>query len=868
MKEQTKWFNEPLETIVRSHNTEQGLTTQQAQELLNEYGYNKLTEQKKQPFLIKLINQFKDVMTIILIIAAFISGVLLQEWVDAIIILAIVILNAFLGLYQEGKAENALEALQKLAAPTSKVIRNGQEVSVSSEQLVPGDIVVLEAGDLVNADVRLIQTSSLKIEEASLTGESVPVEKDATVLVDDNAPLGDRVNMAYSSGNVTYGRGLGVVSATGMQTEVGRIATILSETKNEQTPLQKQLNGLGKILGIVAIMACIGIFFIGYLNGKDPLEMFMTSVSLAVAVIPESLMTVSTIVLSMGVQRLVEKNAIIRTLPSVETLGSTTVICSDKTGTLTQNKMTVVEHWLNQKEDLKHQLALGLFLCNDSRYNAEGNWVGDPTETAMSEWAVNNGIDYQEDMKAYKRVAEVPFESGRKRMTTVNQVNDKLIVFVKGGVDEVLKVTTRYGLDGEIRKITQQDIDTIQHENRRMGEQALRVLALAYKEVNHPVKDGDLNLESDLIFAGLVGMIDPARPEVTQAILECKDAGIRAVMITGDHATTAAAIGREIGLLEEQHKVITGIELDQMSDEELYNEVESIGVYARVSPEHKMRIIDAWKKHDNIVAMTGDGVNDAPALKKADIGAAMGIVGTEVAKSASDMILTDDNFATVVNAVEEGRRIRDNIKKAISYLLSCNMGELFALLLATLLNWDMPLIAIHILWINLVTDSLPALALGVDPAEAGIMDRAPDRNHTLFTKPMAWRVLYQGIMIGVLTTLGYMIGRGWLFGMDGSLEQGRTMAFAVLGFAQLVHSLNIHSPHDSVFKTMLRNKSLLQAIAINAVMMLGVLLVPQIQNIFSLVALSATQWLLIALLAMMPWPIVEVMKLLKFNGRD
>lgn len=863
--ENKNWSNTSVEEILQEVNTDTGLTSQQAQQKLQTDGLNQLAQAEKESLLIKFINQFKDVMILILIAAAIISGVL-GEMVDAFIILAIVVVNALLGLYQEGKAENALEALQKLSAPTSKVIRDSQELSVPSEELVVGDIIVLEAGDLVNADLRLLKTSSLKIEEASLTGESVPVEKEADVLVGEDKALGDRINMAYSSGNVTYGRGLGVVTATGMNTEVGKIATILSETKNQETPLQKQLNDLGKVLGIVAIIAVVGIFLIGLFNGKEPFQMFMTSVSLAVAVIPESLPTVSTIVLSMGVQRLVKRNAIVRTLPSVETLGSTTVICSDKTGTLTQNKMTVVDYY-NNEQPVDH-LALAGFLVNDSRLNNEQKWVGDPTETAISAWAVDQGVNYDQALKDYKRIAEVPFDSARKRMTTVNMVDGKKMVYVKGGVDEVLAITTRYGLNNEVRPITQEDIDTIQQKNTSMGQNALRVLAVAYKEVQGEVEDGDPNLESDLIFLGLVGMIDPARPEVKEAIADCKNAGIRAVMITGDHATTAQAIGREIGLLEDHHRVITGVDLDNMSDEDLARDVESIGVYARVSPEHKMRIIDAWKSHGNIVAMTGDGVNDAPALKKADIGAAMGIVGTEVAKGASDMVLTDDNFATVVNAVEEGRRIKDNIKKAIGYLLSCNMGELFTLLLATVLNWQMPLLAIHILWINLVTDSLPALALGVDPAEEDIMDREPDRSNSLFTKPMAYRTLYQGIMVGILTTIGFMVGSGWLFGLEGNTQLGQTMAFGVLGFSQLVHAFNIHSPQESVFKTLFKNKQLIQAVLINVAMMFAVLLVPALQDIFKLADLELIHWLIMFSLAFMPWVIVEIMKKLGLNGND
>lgn len=857
--EQKKWYEVSLGDVEQQFNVTKGLTTEQAKANLQQYGENALVEQERRSLLMLFLDQFKDVMIIILIIAALLSG-FLGETIDAIIILAIVVLNAVLGVYQENKAENALKALQDLSAPISKVIRNGEEVSIPSQELTVGDLVVLEAGDLVNADLRLVRSSSLKIQEASLTGESVPVEKDATSIVEPKSALGDRLNMAFSSGQVTYGRGAGIVINVGMDTEVGKIATILSATKQEQTPLQKQLNQLGKILGLVSIIAVIGIFSIGVFNGKEPFEMFMTAVSLAVAVIPESLPTVSTIVLSMGVQKLVEQNAIIRTLPSVETLGSTTVICSDKTGTLTQNVMTVKESWTMDTDE--QMLAKVVALCNDSRL-ADGQWVGDPTETAMAAWAYD-----KVDTSSFPRLAENPFDSARKRMATVNQVGDQQLVFVKGGVDEVLNITTHIRENGVDRLITEEDKAKIQAQTADMGTKALRVLAGAMKQVDGPVKDGDPALESNLTFVGLVGMIDPARPEVTEAIVVSKRAGIRTVMITGDHATTAEAIGREIGLLEDGQLVVTGQQLDEMSDEQLRDKVKLIGVYARVSPEHKMRIIDAWKSHGEIVAMTGDGVNDAPALKKADIGAAMGIVGTEVAKGASDMVLTDDNFATVVSAVREGRRIRTNIKKSIQYLLSCNMGELFTLLLATVLNWPTPLLAIHILWINLVTDSLPALALGVDPAQEGIMEQQPDRRQTLFTKGMAWRVLYQGAMIGGLTTIAFLIGTGKIGPWGGTVEQGQTMAFAVLGFSQLAHSLNIHSPNASVFKTMFVNKRLIQAIVVNAIMMLVVLLVPPVQSVFKLVSLDYVHWLIIIGLMFVPLVFVELVKVLKLNGQD
>lgn len=839
-----------------------GLTTQEAASRLEKYGYNKLEEAPKRSLLLRFFDQFKDAMIVILLVTAAISF-FVSEPVDAIIILAIVVINAILGLYQEGKAESALEGLQKLSAPTSKVLRDGVEQEIPSEQLVRGDLVLLEAGDLVSADLRLIKTSSLKIEEASLTGESVPVEKDADAVVPEDAPLGDRFNMAYSSGQVAYGRGIGEVVATGMDTEVGKIAASLTEQVQELTPLQKQLNDLGKILGIVAIIAVAGIFLIGLFNEKDPLEMFMVAISLAVAVIPESLPTVSTIVLALGVQRMVEKNAIIRTLPSVETLGSTSIICSDKTGTLTQNVMTIVDSF-SFVED-KDLMVKGGFLCNDSRLVEDKTWVGDPTETAISRWAVEQDPSLLE--VKYERLAEVPFDSKRKRMTTVNAVNGENLVFVKGGVDEILDISSRVLLETGITELNQELIDTIQATNVDMGERALRVLAIAYKPAPEEIIDGDENLESDLIFLGLVGMIDPPRPEVRQAIEECKQAQITPIMITGDHQITAAAIARDIGLLNDHQRVVSGRELDTMSDQDLIEQIYDIGVFARVSPQHKTRIIEAFKHHNEIVAMTGDGVNDAPALKRADIGAAMGIVGTEVAKSAADMVLTDDNFATVVNAVQEGRRIKDNIKKAISFLLSCNLGELTTLLIATLMNWATPLIPIHILWINLVTDSLPALALGMDPEQEDIMQRGPDRSNSLFTGPMAYRVVYQGLMIGILTLLGFMIGNGWLFGLDGDLEQGRTMAFAVLGFSQLVHSFNIHSANESVFKTLTKNKWLIYAVIINGLMMLAVLMFDPLADLFKLVPLDGMHWLLVGVLSIMPWFVVELFKLLKINGK-
>lgn len=861
MKEKI-WYTESIDELSEITDLENGLNSQQIIESRDLFGANKLDEVKGKSWFIKLLEQFKDTMIIILMIAALIS-MFVGERIDAIVIMAIVVLNALIGLIQEARAEEALKALQDMSSPNAKVIRDGVEKVIPSKEIVVGDIVVLEAGDLVPADIRLIKSNSLKIQEASLTGESIPVEKFAQSVSDELAALGDRKNMAYSSGMVTYGRGKGVVVAVGMSTEVGKIATMLQEAVNNETPLQKQLDQLGKILGYAALGACLFIFALGIFEGVPIFQMFLTAVSLAVAVIPEGLPAIATLVLAMGVQRLVKKHAIIRNLTSVETLGSATVICSDKTGTLTQNKMTVVDYWTQGNKEI---LALGSLLCNDARL-IDNEWVGDPTETALSAWAQKEGIEISNLLTTYPRINEIPFDSGRKRMTTVNVVDDQNIVFTKGGVDEILAVTTMYNDNGTIRPITQDDINNIQQANNAMAEKALRVLAVSTKEIKENVAEGDTGLESGLIFEGLVGMIDPPRPEVIEAIATAKNAGIRTVMITGDHAVTAQAIAKEIGLLED-HEVVSGEDLDRMSDDDLFIRVKDIAVYARVSPEDKMRIIDAWKKHGEIVAMTGDGVNDAPALKKADIGAAMGIVGTEVAKGASDMILTDDNFATVVVAVGEGRRIKDNIKKAINYLLSCNIGELLTLLLALIFGWGTPLLPIHILWVNLVTDSLPALALGVDPEESDIMDRHPDRSNSLITKANAWRMIYQGIMVGTLTILAYLIGSGKFILTTGTVEEGQTMAFTVLALSQLIHSFNVHSSSESVFKTFFKNKWLVLANLVTAAMMFAVLFIPSLQEIFNVVPLTLAQWELVAILVFIPLPLVELMKLLKLNGKE
>ncbi|AMC93541.1 ATPase [Erysipelothrix larvae] len=864
---ENKWYSQTREEVQAALKvTMKGLSQSEIEQSRSAYGSNQLETTKEKSTISRLISQFKDPLILILLGASILS-MFLGDVIEAYIILSIVFLNAIIGFIQEGKAEQSLKALQEMSSPFTKVIRNGKEVSIASRDVVVGDICVLEAGDLVSADIRLIQTNSLQVQEASLTGESIPVDKDATYVGDDKDALGDRKNMAYSSGMVTYGRGLGVVVGVGMGTEVGKIAKMLQSSGDEQTPLQRKLDQLGKQLGLLALAACVLIFVITLLKEKtDILDAFMTAVSLAVAVIPEGLPAISTIVLAMGVNRLVEKNAIIRTLPSVETLGSATVICSDKTGTLTQNKMTVVDFWNDNNPANREQLVIGSLLCNDSRL-IDGVWVGDPTETALSEWAQNEGHDTQKLLDEYKRINEIPFDSGRKRMTTVHNIDGKIFAFTKGGVDEVLAVSTHYGVDGTARPLTQDDVAHIQQANEAMAVKALRVLALSVRELTSNPHEGDISIESNLTFVGLVGMIDPPRPEVVDAVKVATRAGIRTVMITGDHALTAEAIAREIGMIDD-HKVITGVELEQMSDDKLFEQVEHIGVYARVSPEDKMRIIKAWKRHGEIVAMTGDGVNDAPALKMADIGAAMGIVGTEVAKGAADMILTDDNFATVVTAVEEGRRIKDNIMKAVNYLLSCNVGELFAILIATLFGIGRPLLTIHILCVNLITDSLPALALGVEPAESDIMDRKPSKDMSLLTFESGWRIIYQGIFISIITLCAYTYGTGVFINQNGSPELGQTMAFSVLALSQLVHSFNIHAPSQSVFKTFFKNKWLIYAVIINAMMVMAALLIPFAREILHLTTMNTTQWGIVIVLALGPIPFVELMKLLGLNNRS
>ena len=892
----TNWFNKTVDEVESTlkTNAENGLTAEEAKKRQEEYGLNELKAKKKKSLFVKFLEQFKDFMIIILIISAIISGVVGvaqgEGFTDTIIILVVVVVNAIIGVAQENKAEKSLEALQKLSSHVAKVIRNGKLQVIQSKELVPGDIVILETGDYVPADLRIIEAVNLKAQEAALTGESVPVEKMAAKIEDEKIGIGDRINMLFSSSLITYGRGKAVVVETGMNTEVGKIADIINTAEEQETPLQQKLDKLGKTLGIVALAICAVIFVVGLLYGKEPIHMFMTAVSLAVAAIPEGLPAVFTIVLAIGVQRMVKRNAIVKKLPAVETLGSASVICSDKTGTLTQNKMTVEKvfcdgNLVNLEEsadmiDIK-KLVYASMLCNDTKISEDDKLTGDPTETALVDMAFK--LDFDPSVYGmFPRVAEIPFDSDRKLMTTVHEENGKYVVYTKGGVDELLANCNSYILEGDIKTDLEEYKEIIRRYNMEMAQNALRVLAMAYKVLDHkPTAEEIKELESNLTYIGMVGMIDPPRLEVKDAVQECKEAGIKTVMITGDHKITAIAIAKSLGILENDDEAITGPELEEMSDEELIRNIRKYSVYARVSPEHKVRIVKAWQANGEIVAMTGDGVNDAPSLKIADIGCAMGVVGTDVAKEAADVILTDDNFATVVSAVEEGRRIYDNILKAIQFLLSSNIGEIVVLFLAILITpllskqfgVDITLIEtllpIHILWINLVTDSLPALALAVDPAADNVMKRKPLKNTKkgIFTKGMTWRIVYQGLMIGLLTLTAFIIG---LSTPDVSQEEkvkiGQTMAFYVLALSELVHVFNIRDNKRSIFKTgIFNNSKLILATVVSASLMFVILFTQGLRDIFSLAMLPAMHVFETVMLVLAPVIIVEIFKLLKIN---
>ena len=904
--EKRNWFNKTFKEVEKELETdlEKGLSKEKVEERQEKYGFNELQQIAKKSIIQRFLEQFKDFSIIVLIIAAIVSGivgVLQGEGItDTIIILIVVIVNAIIGVAQESKAEKSLEALQKLSDHASKVIRNENMEVVPSKELVPGDIIVLDTGDYIPADLRIIEAVNLKIQESSLTGESVPVEKTSEIIEEQEIGIGDRKNMLFSSSLVTYGRGKGIVVETGMTTEVGKIAGMINSTEKQETPLQQKLDKLGKTLGIAALVICAVIFILGILQGKEIISMFMTAVSLAVAAIPEGLVAVSTIVLAIGVQKMVKKNAIVKRLPAVETLGSATVICSDKTGTLTQNKMTVEKIFWNDAtreasnisdDEIDEELTKLVYanmLCNDTKISSDGTLTGDPTETALVDMAFKLNFD-PSIYDRMERVEEIPFDSDRKLMTTVNKVGDKYVVYTKGGIDEILKRCNSYEIGGQISEELESYINKIRQENEKMAENALRVLGCAYKEIDHiPTKEEMKTIENDLIFIGMVGMIDPPREEAKLAVEKCKTAGIKTVMITGDHKITATAIAKKLGILENDDEAITGLELEQMTDEELEKNVRHYSVYARVSPEHKVRIVKAWQKNGEVVAMTGDGVNDSPALKKADIGCAMGIVGTDVAKEAADVILTDDNFATVVSAVEEGRKIYDNILKVIQFLLSSNIGEVVVLFFATLLtplfskwfgitdiNGLEILLPIHILWINLVTDSLPALALAFDPANSDIMQRKPIKpGKGIFTKGMTWRVVYQGIMIGGLTLAAFMIGLattkepiGTLTLDQSKIEVGQTMAFVTLALSELVHVFNVRDNKKSIFRTgIFNNMKLIGAIIISALLMFVILLIPGLREIFSIPVLPKENIIELVCLVLAPIVIVEIFKLLKING--
>jgi Ca2+-transporting ATPase len=861
-------YFESTENVLDQQKTSRnGLNENQVTERLSQYGKNKLAEGNKKTLIARLLGQMTDPMVIVLIAAAVISGAV-GELADMIIILSVVALNSILGVIQEGKAEKAIEALQQMASPYSKVRRNGHVMQIKSEDIVPGDIVLLEAGDSIPADMRIIEASSLKVEEASLTGESVPVEKTSDVLTSKNnedVPLGDRYNMAYMGTNAVYGRGECVVIGTGMSTEMGKIAGIISHTENEKTPLQKKLASLSKVLsiGVLGISIFIFIFSVlrsGGFSGGHVLEMFMLAISLAVAAIPEGLVAVVTVVLSIGVTKMSKRNAIIRKLTAVETLGCTQVICSDKTGTLTQNKMTVVDTFGDE-----NQLAISMALCNDASLSDEDeSIVGEPTESALIRYAFDAGKNKNELERQLPRVSDAPFDSERKMMSTIHKTESKFIQYTKGAPDELLKrcthILTPQGevlLSDELRK-------DVLDRNKAMAKKALRVLGSAMRHWDVlPEDTSPENLEKDLIFIGLTGMIDPVRPEAKAAIEECRSAGIRPIMITGDHRDTAVAIAIELGIINDESQAITGAEISKMSDEEFDANIDKYSVYARVQPEHKVRIVNAWKKRGKITAMTGDGVNDAPALKSADIGVGMGITGTDVSKSVSDMVLADDNFASIVYAVEEGRRIYDNIRKSIQFLLSSNLSEVVALFVATIMNLKL-FSPIHILWINLITDTFPAIALGMEEAESDIMKKPPrESDEGIFANRLGLRIVYQGVIIAILTLISFLLGHS-RNNVSGELKQvtAMTMAFLTLSLCEIFHSLNLRSNTTSIFSVKSHNKYLLLAMFASFVLTLTVIYIPGLNSVFQLTALPLTYLIEAIGIALLIIPIVEIEKLI------
>ena len=864
-------YSQSREEAVQTLGTDpaRGLNQRECQRRLEQYGKNELRPAKRRGLPARFFSQFQDLMVLILLAAAAVSFAVSWvrgdgEYVDSLIILAIVVCNAVIGTVQEVRADRAIQALKKLSSPHAWVIREGRRQRVESSQLAPGDLVVLQAGDLVPADLRLLKSAELKIEESALTGESVPAEKDAGARCPQNAPLGERKNMAFASTGVASGAGVGVVAATGMDTAMGRIAHMLEHEQSPQTPLQQRLKRMGKVMGVGVVLICAVIFLLGLFQQRPPLEMFMIAISLGVAAIPEGLTAVVTIVLAMGIKRMAQKRAIVRHLPAVETLGSTQVICSDKTGTLTQNKMTVVAFSAARGEERLDspaaQFALELAtLCSDAQEVGE-KITGDPTETAFLR-ACKRGKGELEG--CYPRVGEIPFTSARKRMTTAHRLPEGgFRLIAKGAPDVLIARCTQLLQGGEVRPLTGAMKAKLLSDNSRLAERALRVLAVAYRDVSALPSD-DRESESQLIFCGLIAMEDPPRPGVKEAVTQCKRAGILPVMITGDHAATALAIGQRLGIAESSSQVMTGPELDRLDDGALSKKVFQYRIFARVSPEHKVKLVRAFQQRGMVVAMTGDGVNDAPALKAADIGCAMGKNGTEVAQSAADMVLTDDDFSTIVAAVREGRGIYQNIRKTVHFLLSCNIGEILVVFVAFLLRAPTPLLAIQLLWVNLVTDSFPALALGADPIQGDVMEQPPHkREEGVFSGGVGFAVAVEGCLVGALALLAYTIGRAFFDYDPAAPAIGRTMAFCVLSLSQLVHSFNMRSEHSVLKLGLLSNRKLVAACGFCAILMVSVVLFPPLSALFQTTALTAFQWLIVATLSLCPLLVVEGEKLL------
>ena len=857
------WHTYKINDVVRNFKTnlEFGLSEEEVKRRQEKYGKNKLKDKKKENIFFKFIKQFNDFMIIILIIASIISAVVSKmqgenDYFDSIIIIAIVVLNAIMGLVQEAKAEKSIEALKKMTPPIAKVIRNKKTYEINAEELVPGDIIQIEAGNYIPADCRIIESFNLKIEESSLTGETEPVLKNEKEVFDKDIPTGDMLNMAFMATIAVNGHGKAIVTETGMNTKVGKIANMIIDEKSPETPIQKKLGEVGKTLGIACLVICIAIFIIGLFKKIEPVEMFMTSVGLAVAAIPEGLPAIVTIMLSIGVTKMAKKNSIIRKLPAVETLGSSSVICSDKTGTLTQNKMKVVKV-KSENINLCIELAAMCTNCDISYENKKAFATGEATEVAIVNKALEEGIDKQELYKNMKRINEIPFDSNRKMMSTIHKIGNKYRIITKGAPDILLNRCTKIYKNGYINDLTKTEENKIKNENLNMANEALRVIGVGYIDLDKlPDKIDSEMLEKNLIFVGLIGMIDPPREGVKEAVKNCRNAGIKTVMITGDHIYTAKAIAKELDILKIGDKAITGSELDKIPQSQLEKDIKSYSVFARVTPEHKVRIVKAWQKTGAVVAMTGDGVNDSPALKNADIGIAMGKNGTDVAKNASDMILADDNFITIVEAVKQGRNIYDNIKKAVHFLIATNIGEIVTIFMGLILGFKSPLLAIQLLWVNLVTDSLPAIAIGLEPPDKDIMKRKPrDSRKSIFSDGLWNKIIVEGTMIGMLTLFAFSLGNN-LYG----LEVGRTMAFVAIGLLELVHSFNIKSDR-SIFKVgIFENKYLIGSFILGTIIQTIVVIIPSLAQIFSLVPLNSMQWMYTILISILPIPIVELQK--------